>query len=85
MGQVVDLIRRQDINVIFTVEQDFVPTYEEVVPFTNGRATVSPLDVQGNGEEILNTIENEYRVSILEWAMDLCYNKLVYFMPISQR
>ncbi len=58
-----DLIRRQDINVIFNVLDNVRPTYEELVAFTNERATVASLQIAaGGGQEILNTIENEYRV-----------------------
>ena len=58
-----DLIRRQDINVIFNVLDNVRPTYEELVAFTNERATVASLQIAaGGGQEILNTIEDEYRV-----------------------
>ncbi len=57
-----ELIRSQDINVIFSVADPVQPTYEQLVSFTNGRATVARLNTAGSGAEILNTIGDEYRV-----------------------
>ncbi|XP_064401289.1 integrin beta-2-like [Halichondria panicea] len=71
VGQIVDLIRRQDINVIFNVLDNVRPTYEELVAFTNERATVASLQIAaGGGQEILNTIEDEYRRLLREIILE---------------
>ncbi len=71
-----ELIRSQDINVIFSVADPVQPTYEQLVSFTNGRATVARLNTAGSGAEILNTIGDEYRVCMgalnSVWVCGVC-------------
>ncbi len=67
-----ELIRSQDINVIFSVADPVQPTYEQLVSFTNGRATVARLNTAGSGAEILSTINDEYRVCMGALTVCVC-------------
>ena len=65
VGQIVNMVREENVAVIFAVTPEVNETYLELVNLINQkfRATVTSIDISGDADNILGIIEQEYSVS----------------------
>ena len=70
VGQIVNMVRDENVAVIFAVVPAQTETYSGLVNLINQkfRATVALLEIGGDADNILGIIEREYSVS------DTCEN-----------
>ena len=79
VGQIVNMVREENVAVIFAVTPGVIETYLELVDLINQkfRATVAHLEIGGDADNILGIIDQEYSVSHICSCQHFCCISMV--------